>query len=192
MAGSVGFMVNLSPGPLERFSPGIVAQANLDVAVGLPNLEAHRDPSLVYLRSTTWCLGHRRGASEPLVSPRAGRVQALSPVCPSGTARARPRGLSRQRGRTVNNWSTMTTNRHWQSRLANAPHPATLNASQEGLAQQMRAAWTAFARNDNPSTSSVPWPTFNTGSKVLSHHSPQPTVDGGFDADHRSGFWGVS
>ena len=56
----------------------------------------------------------------------------------------------------------------------NAPHAAPLNATQEALASQMRAAWTAFAAKGSPSTSSVPWPSFNAGSKVLSLHSPQP------------------
>jgi para-nitrobenzyl esterase len=74
----------------------------------------------------------------------------------------------------------------------NAPHAAPLDAIQEALASQMRAAWTAFAAQGSPSTSSVPWPSFNTGSKVLSLHSPQPTVDSSFDADHHCEFWGVS
>ena len=74
----------------------------------------------------------------------------------------------------------------------NAPHAAPLDATQEGLASQMRAAWTAFAAKGSPSTSSVPWPSFNAGSKVLSLHPPQPTVDTSFDADHHCGFWGVS
>jgi para-nitrobenzyl esterase len=73
----------------------------------------------------------------------------------------------------------------------NAPHPAALDPTQEALAQQMRAAWTAFAAKGSPSTSSVPWPSSNAGSNVLSLHSPQPTVDTSFRADHHCGFWGL-
>jgi para-nitrobenzyl esterase len=73
----------------------------------------------------------------------------------------------------------------------NAPHPATLDPTQEELAQKMRAAWSTFAGTGSPSTTSVPWPSFNSGPNVLSLRSPQPAVDTSFDTDHHCGFWDV-
>jgi len=71
----------------------------------------------------------------------------------------------------------------------NAPHPATLNATQETLAGSMRAAWASFAATGNPATATVPWPRFNAASAVLSLAAPQPQVDTQFAATHHCSFW---
>jgi para-nitrobenzyl esterase len=71
----------------------------------------------------------------------------------------------------------------------NAPFPATLNPTQETLAVSMRAAWTKFAADGRPGTAAVPWPSFNTSSKVLSLSTPHPFVETSFAADHHCGFW---
>src|SRR5262249_12183551 len=79
--------------------------------------------------------------------------------------------------------------------LLGQPHaqfPPPPTPTQQGRASRLRPAWTAFAAKGSPSTGAVPWPSFNAGSKVLSLHSPQPTVDTSFDADHHCGFWGVN
>jgi para-nitrobenzyl esterase len=73
----------------------------------------------------------------------------------------------------------------------NAPFPATLDPTQERLAQTMRAAWTRFAATGNPSTAAAPWPAFGAGSDVLSLRSPAPQLDPGFAAAHHCAFWGV-
>jgi para-nitrobenzyl esterase len=70
----------------------------------------------------------------------------------------------------------------------NAKYATTLNATQEALAVSMRAAWTNFAANGNPSSAAVPWPSFNTGSKVLSLASPQPQLMN-FSSTHHCSFW---
>jgi para-nitrobenzyl esterase len=74
----------------------------------------------------------------------------------------------------------------------NAPHPASLNPSQEALAASMRTAWTKFAAIGNPSTAAVPWPSINMSSNVLSLVQPQPQLVQNFAALHHCGFWGVS
>jgi para-nitrobenzyl esterase len=71
----------------------------------------------------------------------------------------------------------------------NTPVPATLDPAQDALAGSMRAAWTSFAAGGNPSTASVPWPSFNTTSDVLSLRQPQPQVGPDFDAAHHCSFW---
>ena len=47
--------------------------------------------------------------------------------------------------------------------LPNAPVPGGLDADQEALAADMRAAWVRFAGNGNPSTAAVPWPPVTGG-----------------------------
>jgi para-nitrobenzyl esterase len=74
----------------------------------------------------------------------------------------------------------------------NAPHAAPLDATQEALAQKMRAAWVSFAARGNPSTAAVPWPAIGSGSSTISFVSPQPTVGTGFATLHHCSFWGVS
>jgi para-nitrobenzyl esterase len=72
----------------------------------------------------------------------------------------------------------------------NAPYATPLNATQEGLAMTMRAAWAAFAANGRPSTSMVPWPSFTrSNGGVLSLQSPHPQLDSSFAADHHCAFW---
>ena len=73
----------------------------------------------------------------------------------------------------------------------NAPHATPLNPTQQALAATMRAAWAKFAATGNPATSSVPWPSFNARSAVLSLASPQPQVDSAFATAHHCEFWAV-
>jgi para-nitrobenzyl esterase len=49
--------------------------------------------------------------------------------------------------------------------LPNAPIQVPLNAAQQGLAADMRAAWANFTATGDPSTSTVPWPSFNVRGK---------------------------
>jgi para-nitrobenzyl esterase len=71
----------------------------------------------------------------------------------------------------------------------NAPFPATLNATQEKLANGMRAAWANFAANGDPAAAASPWPRFNAGSAVLSLATPRPQVTTSFAATHHCSFW---
>ncbi|MCU1503525.1 MAG: carboxylesterase family protein [Ilumatobacteraceae bacterium] len=71
----------------------------------------------------------------------------------------------------------------------NAPFPATLNPTQEALANSMRAAWANFAANGDPASAAVPWPPFNAHADVLSLTTPQPRVDTGFATTHHCSFW---
>jgi para-nitrobenzyl esterase len=71
----------------------------------------------------------------------------------------------------------------------NTPVPATLDADQERLASEMRAAWATFAAFGNPSTRAVPWRSFNAGSKVLALESPQPQLESTFASAHHCSFW---
>ena len=73
----------------------------------------------------------------------------------------------------------------------NAPFPATLNPTQEGLAETMRAAWAKFAASGDPATAAVAWPSFNTSGHVLSLSTPQPHVETTFATTHHCSFWGV-
>jgi para-nitrobenzyl esterase len=71
----------------------------------------------------------------------------------------------------------------------NAPFPATLNPTQEALAVSMRAAWANFAANGDPASAAVPWPSFNTGSNVLSLASPRPQLETDFSSTHHCSLW---
>jgi para-nitrobenzyl esterase len=71
----------------------------------------------------------------------------------------------------------------------NAPFPATLNPTQEALAVSMRAAWANFASNGDPASAAVPWPSFNTGSNVLSLASPRPQLETDFSSTHHCSLW---
>jgi para-nitrobenzyl esterase len=71
----------------------------------------------------------------------------------------------------------------------NAPFAAALNPTQESLAASMRAAWANFAANGDPATAAVPWPSFNSGSNVLSLTTPQPQVQTSFATTHHCSFW---
>jgi para-nitrobenzyl esterase len=71
----------------------------------------------------------------------------------------------------------------------NAPFPATLNPTQEALADTMRAAWASFAATGDPASKAVAWPSFETGSDVLSLTSPQPQIQTSFATAHHCAFW---
>jgi para-nitrobenzyl esterase len=71
----------------------------------------------------------------------------------------------------------------------NTPVPATLDATQQQLANTMRNAWATFAADGNPSSSAVPWPLFNTASQVLSLASPTPQIESTSAAVHHCDFW---
>ena len=74
----------------------------------------------------------------------------------------------------------------------NAPFPATLNTTQEALADSMRAAWADFAANGDPASAAAPWPSFNTDSDVLSLATPQPQVETSFATTHHCSFWAAA
>jgi para-nitrobenzyl esterase len=70
----------------------------------------------------------------------------------------------------------------------NARFAAPLDPTQEALAARMRAAWASFAATGDPTSAAVRWPSFNTGSNVLSLLSPRPQlVD--FSSAHHCSFW---
>lgn len=71
----------------------------------------------------------------------------------------------------------------------NARFPASLNQTQEALADSMRAAWANFAANGDPTSAAVPWPSFNTGSDLLSLATPQTHVETSFATTHHCSFW---
>lgn len=69
--------------------------------------------------------------------------------------------------------------------VGNAP----LNADQQTLAANMRAAWAGFAANGDPSTPSLAWPSFSQGEQVMSLVTPAPQVWTGFADAHHCAFW---
>ena len=73
----------------------------------------------------------------------------------------------------------------------NTPFPGTLNADQQTLAATMRTAWASFAGSGNPSSGTLPWPSFGDGAQVMSLVPPQPQVETGFSATHHCEFWGA-
>ena len=73
--------------------------------------------------------------------------------------------------------------------LPNAPVPGTLDAGQESLSANMRAAWMSFAASGDPSTSAVPWPSVADGAQVMSLVPPEPEVEADFVARHHCAFW---
>jgi para-nitrobenzyl esterase len=73
--------------------------------------------------------------------------------------------------------------------LPNAPVPGVLNTGQEALAATMRAAWTSFAANGDPSTRAVPWPSVAGGAHVMSLVPPQPELESNFAARHHCSSW---
>lgn len=73
--------------------------------------------------------------------------------------------------------------------LPNAPIQVPLNADQQELAAAMRAAWANFAATGDPSTPTVPWPSFDGGLPGLSLVTPQPQLDNGFASRQHCGFW---
>jgi len=71
----------------------------------------------------------------------------------------------------------------------NAPYPAVLTASQQALAASMRADWASFAASGNPSTGTLPWPSFGGTPNVLSLVPASSTVETDFAAAHHCSFW---
>ena len=71
----------------------------------------------------------------------------------------------------------------------NTPYPGTLTADQQALASSMRAAWTSFAANGDPSTPTLSWPTVDGGQNVMSLVPPQPQIWTGFADTHHCAFW---
>jgi para-nitrobenzyl esterase len=71
----------------------------------------------------------------------------------------------------------------------NARFATALSPTQEALAASMRAAWANFAATGDPASAAVPWPSFNTGSDVLSLATPQTQVETSFATTHHCSFW---
>jgi para-nitrobenzyl esterase len=70
-----------------------------------------------------------------------------------------------------------------------APFQGPLDPDQERLAAAMRAAWANFAASGDPSTSAVPWPSFDGRALVMSLVPPQPQVETDFASHHHCSFW---
>ncbi len=64
-----------------------------------------------------------------------------------------------------------------------------LTVDQQTLASSMRHAWASFAARGRPSSSTVPWPGFDSSSRVLSLVPPQPQVKTDFASNHHCDFW---
>ncbi len=71
----------------------------------------------------------------------------------------------------------------------NAPFAAPLDPTQSALAASMRTAWSTFAASGAPSSSALPWPSFNSGANVLSLASRQSQVETSFATAHHCSFW---
>jgi para-nitrobenzyl esterase len=71
----------------------------------------------------------------------------------------------------------------------NTPLPGGFTADQQTLASSMRAAWTSFAANGDPSTDALDWSAFNQGEQVMSLVPPQPQLEAGFSDTHHCSFW---
>ena len=71
----------------------------------------------------------------------------------------------------------------------NTPLPATLDADQQTLAATMRAAWANFAAYGNPSSTTLPWPSFAHGHSVMSLTTPHSTVTTDAEPAHHCPFW---
>ena len=71
----------------------------------------------------------------------------------------------------------------------NAPFQVPLNAEQQLLAAHMRAAWANFAASGDPSTATVPWPSFGDGGTGMLLVTPQPQIDSEFAVRHHCAFW---
>jgi len=66
--------------------------------------------------------------------------------------------------------------------------PVVLNAGQQALAASMRTDWASFAGTGNPTSHTLPWPSFN-GTRVLSLVPLQSQVTTDFAAVHHCSFW---
>ena len=76
--------------------------------------------------------------------------------------------------------------------LPDAPFQDPFTSDQKSLAAAMRAAWAQFARDGNPSSSALAWPSFRVAEQARSLVAPQPSIDSDFATRHRCSFWGVS
>ena len=72
--------------------------------------------------------------------------------------------------------------------LPDAPIQVPLSLDQEALAATMRTAWANFATSGDPSSASVPWPSFDVA-HVMSLVPPQPQVETDFVSRHHCSFW---
>jgi para-nitrobenzyl esterase len=73
--------------------------------------------------------------------------------------------------------------------LPDTPLQDPFSADSATLAGHMRAAWASFAATGNPSTRTVPWPSFNRSGDGLSLVAPQPQRDTTFATRHHCAFW---
>jgi len=72
--------------------------------------------------------------------------------------------------------------------LFDRPSTATLNPDQQALAASMRTDWASFAGTGNPSSRTLPWPSFG-GTRVLSLVPLQSQVTTDFATAHHCSFW---
>jgi para-nitrobenzyl esterase len=72
--------------------------------------------------------------------------------------------------------------------LPDAPIQVPLNVDQEALAASMRTAWANFAANGDPSSATLPWPSFDIA-HVMSLVTPQPQIEADFASRHHCSFW---
>ena len=76
--------------------------------------------------------------------------------------------------------------------LPDAPFQDPFTSDQKSLAAAMRAAWAQFAREGNPSSRALVWPSFRVAEQARSLVAPQPSIDSDFATRHHCSFWGVS
>jgi para-nitrobenzyl esterase len=72
--------------------------------------------------------------------------------------------------------------------LFDRPSTATLNPDQQALAASMRTDWASFAGTGNPSSRTLPWPSFGR-TRVLSLVPLQSQVTTDFATAHHCSFW---
>ena len=53
----------------------------------------------------------------------------------------------------------------------------------------MRAAWTNFAADGDPSTAAVPWPSFHRLERAVAQLRRSPQLETTFSATHHCDFW---
>jgi para-nitrobenzyl esterase len=71
--------------------------------------------------------------------------------------------------------------------LPDAPIQVTLSLDQEALAASTRTAWANFAASGDPSSTALPWPSFDI-THVMSL-VPQPQIETDFASRHHCSFW---
>jgi para-nitrobenzyl esterase len=72
--------------------------------------------------------------------------------------------------------------------LHDAPIQVPLNLDQQALAASMRTAWANFASNGDPSSPTLPWPSFDVA-HIMSLVPPQPQIEADFASKHHCSFW---